>query len=175
MGKTVIGVFTDRENAESAISDLKELDYNPKDLSIVLKDKADKEVIAENTGADVTDGAATGAATGLVLGGLAGLVAAIAIPGLGAFFIGGPIAAALGLTGAAATTASGAATGALAGGLLGALSNLGLTNDEAQVYETKVNEGGILVAVPVRGEESGEVVDVFNKNDASDVKSVTSR
>ena len=175
MTKTVLGIFNDRVNAEAAIADLEKLDYNPKDLSIVLKDKHDKEVIEENTGANVAEGAVSGAATGLILGGLVGLVAAVAIPGLGALLVGGPIAAALGLSGAAATTVSGAATGALAGGLIGALTNLGLSDDEAKVYEGKVSEGGILVAVPVRGDETGEVEDIFEENDATDVKSVTSK
>lgn len=175
MSKTLLGIFPDRTNAESAISDLKELGYNPKDLSIVLKDKEDKKVLSENTGANVASGTVSGATTGLMLGGIAGLVAAMVIPGLGAFFIGGPIAAALGLTGAAATTASGAATGALAGGFIGALTNMGLSNEEARVYETRVKEGGILVAVPIKGEQNAEVKSVFEDNDASDVKSVNSQ
>jgi uncharacterized membrane protein len=177
MARTVLGIFNDRELAEGAIADLEDLGYNPKDLSIVLKDKRDKEAIEENTGAaaDVAEGAVSGATTGLILGGLAGLVAATVLPGIGALFIGGPIAAALGLSGAAATTVSGAATGAVAGGLIGALTNLGLSDDEAKVYEDRVSEGGILVAVPVRGDESGEVEDVFEENKATDVKSVTSR
>ncbi len=111
----------------------------------------------------------------MILGGLAGLVAAAVLPGLGAIFIGGPIAAALGLTGAVATTVSGATTGAVAGGLLGGFANLGLTEDESKLYETRVNEGGIVVAVPVKGEEINEVEDVFNNNDASDIKSVDSK
>jgi len=175
MARTVLGIFNDRVNAEAAIADLEDLDYNPKDLSIVLKDKHDKEVIEENTGADVAEGAVSGATTGLILGGLAGLVAAIALPGIGALFIGGPIAAALGLSGTAATTVSGAATGAVAGGLIGALTNLGLSDDEAKVYEERVSEGGILVAVPVRGEETAEVKEVFENNKASDIKSVSAK
>lgn len=175
MARTVLGVFNDRVNAEAAIADLEDLDYNPKDLSIVLKDKHDKEIIEENTGADVAEGAASGATTGLILGGLAGLVAAVAIPGLGALFIGGPIAAALGLSGAAATTVSGAATGAVAGGLIGALTNLGLSDNEAKVYEERINEGGILVAVPARGDETAEIEDIFEENGATDVKSVISK
>ena len=175
MAKTVLGIFTVRQGAEDAINELKDLDYNPKDVSIVLRDKQVKEEVEDNTGANVAGGAVSGAAAGILLGGLAGLVASIAIPGLGAFFIGGPIAASLGLTGAAATTASGATTGALAGGILGALSGFGLSDDEAKYYEERVNSGGILVAVPVRGDESGEVEDIFRKNDASDIKTIDSR
>ena len=47
------------------------------------------------------------------------------------------IAAALGLTGVAATTVSGALTGALAGGLIGALTGLGFTKEDAELYQRK--------------------------------------
>ena len=175
MAKTVIGIFDERELAEAAIADLEDLGYNPKDLSIVLKNKEEAEIIEENTGADVAEGAVSGAATGAILGGLAGLVAATIIPGIGAFFIGGPIAAALGLSGAAATTASGATTGVIAGGLIGAFTNLGLTDDEAKVYVQHVNEGGILVAVPIINEKINEVRQIFENNDADQIKVIDSK
>lgn len=175
MSNTVLGIFNDRVNAEAAIADLEDLDYDPKDLSIVLKNKDEKAAIEENTGADVAQGAVGGATTGLVLGGLAGLVAATIIPGLGALFIGGPIAAALGLSGAAATTASGAATGALAGGIIGALTNMGLSDDEAKNYEKRIVDGGILVAVPAKENGTEEVEDIFEENGATDIRSINSK
>jgi hypothetical protein len=122
MAKKVLGIFNDRDYAEAAINDLEDVGYDAEEISIVLKNKEDKEKLEENTGADVAQGAVSGATAGLALGGLAGLVAAMVIPGLGTLFIGGPIVAALGLTGAAATTVSGAATGAVAGGLVGAFN-----------------------------------------------------
>jgi hypothetical protein len=155
--KTVLGIFKEKGRAEDVIHELESRGYNPKDISIVMRDKEGAGEVRDNTGADVAGDTVGGAATGAVIGGIAGLVSAIAIPGLGAFFIGGPIAAALGLTGAAATTVSGAATGALAGGLIGALSNLGLSKEDAEDYERRINEGGILVAVPARSGEESEV------------------
>lgn len=152
MKKTLLAIFVDREDAEEAIGALESKGYNPKDMSIVMKDATERKELAENTGADTANGAVGGAAAGATLGGLAGLVSAYAIPGLGAFFIGGPIALALGLTGAAAAVVSGAATGALAGGLLGALTNLGLSDDEAHVYTDRVKAGAILLAVPIAGD-----------------------
>jgi len=169
MTKTVLGIFADQEDAIQAIDELKELGYNPKDLSIIMKDKVAGEQIANDTGADVATGAVSGATTGAIVGGLAGLVAAVAIPGLGAFFIGGPIAAALGLTGAAAATTSGAVTGAVAGGLLGALTGLGLSEDDAKTYETHINEGGILVAVPAHHGDEAQVEEMLTDAGANDV------
>lgn len=175
MTKTVLGIFSDRVNAEEAIGNLEEAGYNPKDISIVMKDKSEGEKLASNTGADVAEGTVAGVTSGAILGGLAGLLASFAIPGLGAFFIGGPIAAALGLTGAAATTASGAATGALAGGLLGALTGLGLSDDDARAYEDRVKQGGILLAIPARSGEEAEIESMLSECGADDIKSVTSR
>lgn len=170
MTNTLIGVFEERLDAEHAVDELKAKGYNPKDISIVMKDRGQGEKLAEDTGADVVGGAATGAATGAVLGGLAGLLASIVIPGLGAFFIGGPLAAALGLTGAAASTASGAATGALAGGLIGALTGLGLSDDDAKMYETRVKEGGILIAVPTQETEVNTVERILKNTNAHEIK-----
>ena len=148
MASVVLGVFPEKEKAEDAITELEAHGFNPKEMSIVMKHAEEARRLAEDTGGQVIGATLGGAATGAMIGGIAGLVAAFAIPGLGIIFIGGPIAAALGLTGAAATTASGAATGALAGGILGALSStFGLSEEEAKVYERRIDEGGILVAV----------------------------
>ncbi len=171
--KIVLGIYKNRDDVESAIDMLKDEEYNPKDISIVMKDKKDSKEIGDDTGASVASGAAAGATTGTILGGLAGLLSSIMIPGLGAFFIGGPIAAALGVTGATAAAVSGAATGALAGGLLGALTAWGLSEEEAKAYEESVNEGGILLAVPARSGEEAEVEAVLSDTNAEQIKTIT--
>ncbi len=155
MASVVLGVFSEKDKAEDAIAELESHGFNPKEMSIIMRGAGASRRL-EDSGGEVIGATLGGATTGAVIGGIAGLVAAFAIPGLGVLFIGGPIAAALGLTGVAATTASGAATGALAGGILGAIgSTFGLTDEEAGVYERRINEGGILVAVPTQ-EEEGE-------------------
>lgn len=171
--KTIIGVFADRDDVEDAIEELRDTGFEAKDISIVMQNATEGRDLADDTGANVAGGAATGATTGAVLGGLAGLVSAIAIPGLGAFFIGGPIAAALGLTGASAATISGATTGALAGGLIGGLMGLGLPREEAEYYEGRVKEGAILVAVPASSiTQQDEIIDILDTYDAEDVKAI---
>lgn len=170
MTKTVLGIFSDREYAKEALQKLQNEGYNPKDVSIVMKDQNEGKELADDTGADIAGGAVSGATTGAVLGGIAGLLASFVIPGLGAFFIGGPIAGALGLTGAAASTASGAAAGALAGGLLGALMSFGLSEDDARTYEEHIKEGAILLAVPARDGEEKMVEDLLLNYNASNIR-----
>jgi uncharacterized membrane protein len=175
MADMVFGIFADKDNAEDAIDDLKSDGYDAKDISIVVKDGTVGETVAADTGASVTDGAASGAATGGVIGAIAGLlvgIGAITIPGVGALLVAGPIAAALGLTGAAATTVSGAVTGALAGGLVGALVGLGVPEEEARVYEERVREGGILLAVPVREGTTREARMILEDNGADKIRTV---
>lgn len=175
MNKMVLGVFHDRTQAEDAISELERLGYNPKDISIVMRDQGQAEELAADTGADVVGGATTGAVTGGALGALAGLLVANGIlPGLGTVLIGGPIAAALGLTGAAATAVSGAATGALAGSLVGALSGFGLSDEEAKVYEQSIMDGGILVAVPTDLDGQLGVQDTLEGFGADQIRVITS-
>lgn len=174
--QTLIGIFQDRFDAESAIDELQEMGFNPRDVSVVVKEGV---TVAQDTGSKggrAAEGAVSGAATGGVLGGLAGLligIGALAIPGVGAFLVGGPIAAALGLTGAAATTISGATTGALAGGFVGGLIGLGVPEDVARVYEQRVKEGAVLLAVPTNtptGES--EVRKVFEDYNADQIRTI---
>ncbi len=175
MAKMVLGVFSSRPSAESAISDLEAAGYNPKDISILMQDSGEAQSMADDTGANVAEGAASGATTGGVIGAIAGLlvgIGAIAVPGVGALLIGGPLAAALGLTGAAASTVSGAATGALAGGLIGALTGLGVPEEDARVYEERIKSGGILVAVPTVTGTSADAAEILTQHDADQVKTV---
>lgn len=176
MTYTIFGIFGDRRDAEDAVSELESAGYNPRDISVVMKDRNEGQRFENNTGANVAGGAAAGATTGAVIGGVAGLligIGAIAIPGIGAVLIGGPLAAALGLTGAAATTVAGAVTGAVAGGLVGALTGLGVPESDARVYEERVNAGGILLAVPALDDEVDDVRSILEDCNADQIRSVT--
>lgn len=175
--QTIIGVFTERIDADSAINELERAGYDAKDMSIVMKDTGEPDLRGSKGGSAAT-GAVSGATTGGIVGGLAGLligVGALAIPGVGAFLIGGPIAAVLGLTGAAAATVSGVATGIVAGGILGTLVGLGIPEEDARVYEQRVREGAVLLAVPVGNHDNGtKVRQIFDKYHADQVRSVGS-
>ncbi len=174
--QTVIGIFADKFDAQAAVDELHEIGFNPKDVSVVVKDGVKSSATSGAKGGSVAEGAVSGAATGGVLGGLAGLligIGALAIPGVGAFLIGGPIAIALGLTGAAATTISGATTGALAGGLLGGLIGFGIPEDEARIYEQRVREGAVLLAVPTHSHTGeSEVKKIFEDYNAGEIRTI---
>ncbi len=170
---TVIGIFADQKLANTAIDDLNSLGYETKNMSILVRDMDWSRQVVKSKGERVTEGAAGGAGTGLALGAIAGLlvgIGAVTIPGIGAFFIGGPIAAALGLSGLAASTVTGATTGALAGGIVGALVGLGLPREVAQVYEERLKEGAVVIAVPVMTiEEQDQVEEVYREHNAEHV------
>lgn len=173
MDKTVLGIFHDQKQASDAINSLENMGYNPEDISIAMKNEEAAKQMAKDTGTSVTEGAVSGVATGAIIGALAGLLAATVIPGIGVIFIGGPLAAALGLEGAAALTASGAVTGLVAGGLIGALTGWGLSPQEAQTYQDHINQGGILVAVPTHMGDEAQVRSVLDSHGADQIRSVS--
>lgn len=166
--RITVGVFHDLDNAEMAIKDLKNAGVDVDDISYVYSSE-NRTVVADAEGTTVGEAAASGAGTGAVIGGLAGLaVAAGVLPGLGALLIAGPLAAALGLTGAVATTAAGALTGAAAGTLVGALIGLGVGEPEAKVYEERVKKGEVLVVA--KSDAVAAVKEIFDRYNAEEVR-----
>ncbi|MBD1808695.1 hypothetical protein H6F98_25045 [Microcoleus sp. FACHB-SPT15] len=145
-----VGVFPHRRDAEAALTDLRTAGFNMDHVSVVGKDAHGNDQIAgvergnRAEGNKADDGAKAGAATGGVLGGLGGLLVglgALAIPGIGPVVAGGALATAL------ATTAAGGAIGAAAGGITGALVGLGIPEEQAKLYNDRVNRGDYLVMV----------------------------
>lgn len=176
MNNLVMGIFTNRPNAEDAISKLIDNGYKPENISIITKDGDQTTTTVESKSDQVAEGTVSGATTGGVVGGLAGLLVGIGlftIPGLGAVLIGGPIAAALGITGGAAVAVQGALTGALAGGLVGGLVSLGAPQEVAEVYERRVKEGAVLLAVPGEVGENTEIRAILNKYGAEEVRVIS--
>jgi uncharacterized membrane protein len=159
MAKTVIGVFNSKEQAEKAVSNLRESGFDTNEVSIVAKNDEQGQ---NNDGNGTTMGMgeiSDGTATGGVLGGLAGLAmgaGALAIPGLGPIIAAGPIAGLL----------SGAATGGVAGGLL----DWGIPEQRGQYYEGEVKKGGILAAVRTHEQKIDKAADIFRQNGAKDVE-----
>lgn len=167
MNTTTIGVFTNKMQAEEAINDLRAHGVSDSEISCVYRD-AEGDMKDAQTGEKVGAGAAKGATTGAVVGAIAGLVVANGIlPGIGTLFVAGPLAAALGFTGAAATTVAGAVTGAAAGGLIGALTNLGIDKEDAAMYENLVERGDVLV---VSRSDTDAAMGVLSKHGASEIR-----
>lgn len=159
MSKTVIGVFTSREQAEKAVSELRSKGFD-REISIMAKDQDDTRGRDENTvmfggGDSIGDGATTGG----VLGGIAGLAigaGALAIPGLGPIVAAGPIAGLL----------SGAASGGIAGGLV----DWGIPEERGKFYEGKVREGNIVCAIQSSDDKINAAADILRRNGAQDVE-----
>lgn len=175
----MIGVFSDKKDADFVIDHLKDLGYNASEISVVLKNNIHIHEDVASKGGMAAEGAISGAATGGVIGGVAGLLiglGAITIPGFGAILIGGPLASALGLTGAAAIAVSGATTGVVAGGILGAFATLGIPQSIAKVYAKRVSQGAVLLAVPIDQRlDEEQVKKIFDSHHAEDVRTIDTR
>jgi len=131
-------------------------DLTSKDTKDISSGRS-KDVDAKNT--KVPQAAATGAGIGAALGGSLGLVAAlsaIAIPGIGALLVAGPL--------------FGAFAGATAGGAVGVLVGVGIPEDEAKLYEDRLKKGGLLVSVHTESrEEADRARNIFQQTGASDI------
>lgn len=137
---TVVGVFHDRDQADTAIQELQRAGFADDDIGYAIRNggAAGPDGAGDLTTEETTaGGAATGALTGGLLGGLIGAAAALLVPGVGPVIAGGILASALG----------GAAIGAAAGGLLGALTGLGVPEEEARYYEGEFQAGRAVVTV----------------------------
>ncbi len=167
MSKSIVGIAQSRLEVESVVDDLQNNLVSAGDISVLLPDSGGVPDTGTVKATKAPEGATAGAVTGGVAGGALGLLAgigALAIPGVGAFIAAGPLMAAL----------SGAAVGATAGGVVGALVGLGIPELEAKVYETRIKEGGYLVAVHVSDHKrQSEIRDILKRNNLTDISSVT--
>ena len=138
----VSAVFDDRSEAERAVSELRNAGVQDSSISVIAQQEGEKAVTTDGSGEevakDVIGTAALGAGVGTVLG-----IAALAIPGVGPLVAAGAIASSA-VPGAALT---GAAIGAAAGGLTGLLKDHGVSDDDANYYEGRINDGGTFVSV----------------------------
>ncbi len=134
----VVGVFSDRQDAERAITDLESAGFRDDQIGILTRpDRGAGAATTRETGSKAGEGAATGA----VVGGILGAAASLLIPGVGPVIAGGILATVLGS----------AAVGAAAGGVLGGLVGLGVPEDEARYYEGEFKAGRTIVTVKADG------------------------
>jgi hypothetical protein len=112
---------------------------------------------------DDASGAAAGAVTGGVVGGAAGLAASLmglAIPGIGPIIAAGPIVSLL----------TGAGVGAVAGGLIGGLTDMGVSEGDAEYYAEAVRRGGALVTVRADDARAERAADIMRAHGAADIE-----
>ena len=136
----VYGIYSTRSLVERAVEELKDAGFRQEDISVLFPQGGGTKEFAVEKETKAPEGAATGAGSGAVVGGVLGWLAGIgllAIPGFGPFIAAGPIMAAL----------AGAGAGGLTGGIAGALIGMGIPEYEANRYEGRIKEGGILLSV----------------------------
>lgn len=133
-------VFDNRMEAERAMTDLRAAGVPDSAISVV----AHEQHRGDHDDDDDGDKTRTGLGVGVGAGALLGL-GALAIPGIGPIIAGGALAQALGV--GAAAVATGAAVGGAAGGIAGALSEHGVSDEDSNYYEERINNGGIFVSV----------------------------
>lgn len=168
--KSIFGIFNSVSIVEEFLNSVEQVGIDSSEVSVVSKENSDLVALREHGTA--TANAVDGVASGGLVGGLAGLLAglaAITITPIGSLLLAGPLVAALGLTGAGAVATSGALTGAVAGGLLGGLVKLGFPEDEAEKYQSKIMNGGILVSVNAQSNQENEIKNAFKTHNAEDI------
>lgn len=110
---------------------------------------------AEGTGSAAWSGASFGGGVGIV----ASLIA-LAIPGVGPIIAAGPMA----------TVLTGLGIGAAGGGVLGVFKNMGMSHEEAPLYEEAVRRGSILAIVQVDEQRADEIRRLMELRGARDVR-----
>lgn len=157
-GRTVVGLFNDRSNAEAAIRDLKAAGFTEEQIGVALQTaEGEARIAGERQVGEVEshsgEFAAKGAVSGGVLGGLVGLLGSLLIPGFGPVVVGGVLA----------TTLTGAGLGAAAGGIIGALTGMGVSEQDAKHFDLGLRAGGTLVAVGA-GNRTDEALAILQRH-----------
>jgi hypothetical protein len=140
-GRSIFGLFTDRQKIEAAVQALRDAGFRGSDISILAPENlGDIRDIGTVKATKAPEGATAGGSLGGVIGGVLGWligIGTLAIPSFGPFLAAGPIMVVL----------AGLGVGAVLGGVVGALIGFGIPEFEAKRYETRLNKGGILLSV----------------------------
>jgi hypothetical protein len=145
--KPVVGIFTEPSRAEEAMTALRAAGFLEDELGFAGPRRPDEPLPDTR----VLGGATTGALAGGAVGGLVGVaLGASLIPAVGSIVTGVLLMEIL----------ASAATGAAAGGILGALNGLGVSDEEAQLYDSEVKAGHAIVTVcaPNRDKEAAAIL-----------------
>lgn len=153
------GVFTTFEQAETAVENLRSADFPATSIGFASRDaRSAPEEAADTERTYATEGLLAGLTTGAGAGALWALgITAGVLPVLGPAIAAGTLAAVL----------SSAAAGAAVVGIAGMLAGLGLSREEADFYESEVNQGRVLVTVDLPG-RTDEALQIMRASGAYD-------
>lgn len=168
--RRAVGVFSHRRDAEQALHELKNSGFAMDRVSIIAKNRDDRDEIAgtqvtEKVGDKSDEGAKVGGISGGAVGGLTGLLiglGTLAIPGIGPIMLAGGLATTL------ATTLAGAGIGAVAGSLIGGLIGLGIPEERARAYHQRVEEGAYLVIIDGTDAELSRAREILHRRGIED-------
>ena len=152
-GRTVVGLFARRRDADAAIRDLKAAGFRDSQVGVALQDREEQGDLLEPPRAKEAEGAAVGAVSGGLVGGLIGLLGSLLIPGVGPILVGGVLASIL----------TGAGIGAATGGIIGALVALGVPEADARHFDEGLRSGRTLVTVDA-GARTAEALMVLDRH-----------
>jgi hypothetical protein len=149
-------LFKNREDADFAYGWLLQNGYNSNDIHLLMPEEtrqkyhyaeaAEPETTDEDAVVGLETGAVVGGGLGAALGIVAGVGAAMIIPGMG-LAVAGPLAASL------------AGAGGLVGGALGALYGSSLPEEAAHKLEHTIREGSILISVRPPSDEDAALIE----------------
>ena len=153
--RTVSAVFKEEEQLDGVIRRLLDRGVSRDHISVMGKNFQSKTRIAgfitkKNV---ILGGLRSGAIFGSLFGSFLGLLTGVGmlfIPFVGTVVSAGPLGAAL------LGAASGAIAGSAGAGLVSALVALGMPEDKATIYQTRVEAGEFLVMAEVPADKSGE-------------------
>ncbi|UNU27303.1 hypothetical protein D0A37_04995 [Microcoleus vaginatus HSN003] len=158
-----LGLFSNREDAEQALTELKSSGFPMDKVSVVARDAGesvgDTQTIAQvgdknlDTGAGVVADTLTNGALATVLVGLGSL----AIPGIGPMIAAGTLGASL-VAGVASTGVAAAAFG----GVVKALTDLGIPEETARIYTDRLQAGDYLVVVDAAEDDISRAQGIFS-------------
>jgi hypothetical protein len=141
-GHTVVGMFTNRPDAEAAIRELKAAGFGDDRIGVALQEQEQRDLrdLRETTGREAAGGAAKG-------------VGSLLVPGVGPIVVGGILA----------STLTGAGIGAATGGIIGALVTMGVPEADARHFDEGIRSGRTLVTVDA-GARTREALMVLDRH-----------
>ena len=177
--KSIVGVFYSKVDADACFNDLLHHGFTTSEINVMMSEGTRNLYIAETANGEDTLGAreeqgtragshaiegmgvggAVGTAVGATIAAIAALGTSLLIPGLN-LIVAGPLVAGL----------AGGGAGALTGGLLGALAGMGVSEQNAQVYNDAMRQGGVVISVtPHNADQAATIKQVMIEHRGQEV------
>lgn len=170
MSKTIAALYDTISHASAAVHELEQHpNFTAQDMSVISQNNDRRysryldELGFDEDATTIEQGAGAGATVGTAVGALVGLLAGtsmLALPGVGALVVLGPLGA----------TLAGAGMGAAVGGLAGALIGYGVEHGDAQMYTEAVRRGASLVLVRAAEADVELAVSVLERHSPIDIE-----